>query len=139
MRRTLFAMLAALALLLTACSGGTSTDPGETPNLLVQLSDFKVTVDHPSIAAGHVVIGIRNVAGMPHEFKIIKTDLAPDQLPVDGGTARAKEDGKVGEVLNIPGGVSRKLVLELAAGKYVLICNVSGHYGLGMRTALEVN
>jgi uncharacterized cupredoxin-like copper-binding protein len=27
---------------------------------------------------------------------------------------------------------------DLAAGKYVVICNVAGHYQLGMRAALEV-
>ena len=76
---------------------------------------------------------------MPHELKVIKTDLAPDKLPVDGATAKASEEGKVGELVSIPGGASRKLVLELAAGKYVLLCNVAGHYQLGMRTGLEVN
>ena len=57
-------------------------------------------------------------------------------LPIDGG--KAKEDGKVGGVANISAGVSRKLVLDLPAGHYVLICNVPGHYQLGMRTALTV-
>ena len=84
------------------------------------------------------MIGIRNVASMEHELKVIKTDVAADQLPIDGATAKASEQGKVGEVLNIAGGASRKLVLELAAGKYVFLCNVAGHYQLGMRTALEV-
>jgi len=138
-RRMLLAPLAVLVLAASACGGGaTATDSGETPNLTVGLADFKVTVDHASIPAGHVVIGVRNAGSMPHELKVIKTDQAPDKLPVDGATAKASEDGKVGELLNIPAGASRKLVLELAAGKYVLICNVAGHYQLGMRTGLEV-
>ena len=121
----------------SAC-GAAPVDSGEVPNLYVDLSDFKIVADHPSIAAGHVVIGIRNHASMLHELRVIKTDLAPDQLPVDGGTAKAKEDGKVGELLNIVSGASRKLVLELPPGKYVLICNITGHYQLGMRAGLEV-
>jgi uncharacterized cupredoxin-like copper-binding protein len=28
---------------------------------------------------------------------------------------------------------------DLAAGKYVIICNVAGHYQLGMRAAFTVN
>ena len=108
------------------------------PGLYVDISDFKLVTDHPSIASGHVVVGIRNHAAMLHELKVIKSDLAPDQLPMDGGTAKAREDGKVGELLNISAGASRKLVLDLAPGKYVLICNVAGHYQLGMRVGLEV-
>jgi uncharacterized cupredoxin-like copper-binding protein len=30
------------------------------------------------------------------------------------------------------------LTADLAAGKYVVICNVAGHYQLGMRIALTV-
>jgi hypothetical protein len=60
------------------------------PNIYVDLSDFKIVTDHPTIGGGHVVIGIRNHGSMQHELKVIKTDLAPDQLPVDGGTAKAK-------------------------------------------------
>ncbi len=105
----------------------------------MELSDYKLVLDHASVTGPHVVIGIRNHAAMAHELKVIKTDVAADQLPIDGAAAKAKEDGKVGELLNIPGGASRKLVVELPPGKYVLICNVAGHYQLGMRVALEVN
>ncbi len=123
---------------MSACSAAGPSDTSEVPSLYVDISDFKILTDHPTIAAGHVVVGIRNHAAMLHELKVIKTDLAPDQLPVDGATAKAKEDGKVGELTDVSGGASRKLVLELVPGKYVLICNIAGHYQLGMRVGLEV-
>jgi uncharacterized cupredoxin-like copper-binding protein len=124
----------------SACGGARPSDTTEVPTVYADMSDFKIAIDHPSIAAGHVVIGIRNRASMLHELKVIKTDLAPDQLPVDGATAKVREDGiqKVGGLENISGGASRKLVVELTPGKYVLICNVAGHYQLGMRVGLEV-
>jgi len=131
------AALAVIVIVASACAAAPA-DTSEIPSLYVDVSDFKLVTDHPTIAAGHVVFGIRNHASMLHELMVIKTDLAPDQLPVDGATAKAKEDGKVGELLNIAGGASRKLVLELTPGKYVLICNVAGHYQLGMRVGLEV-
>lgn len=137
MHRPFIALLTVLLLVASACSAAPA-DTGEVPNLYADLSDFKITIDHPTIASGHVVIGVRNHAAMLHELKVIKTDLAPDQLPLDGATAKAKEDGKVGELPNVAAGASRKLVLELAPGKYVLICNVVGHYQLGMRVGLEV-
>jgi len=132
-----FLFLAAVVVVAAACGGGPA-ETSEAPTLIADLSDYKIVIDHPSIAAGHVVFGIRNHASMAHEFKVIKTDLASDQLPVDTGTAKASETGKVGEVLDISAGASRKLVLDLAPGKYVLICNVAGHYQLGMRVGLEV-
>ena len=125
-----------IVMAVSACSAAPA-ETGETPALYLELSDFKIVSDHATVPAGHVVFGIRNRASMLHEVKIIKTDLAPDALPID--QAKAKEDGKVAELLNIASGVSRKLVADLAPGKYVIICNVAGHYQLGMRVALEVN
>ena len=134
----LAAALAAIAIVTSACAAAGPADTSEVPSVYVDISDYKIATDHPTIAAGHVVVGIRNHAAMAHELKVIKTDLAPDELPVDGATAKASEDGKVGELLNIAAGASRKLVLELTPGKYVLICNIAGHYQLGMRVGLDV-
>lgn len=139
MRRSARALLTVLAIVLSACGGAaTSSEPSDVPTLYLDLSDFKIDSDHATVPAGKVVFGIRNHATMLHEVKIIKTDLAVDALPVDQGSAKAKEDGKVGELANIAAGASRKLVLDLPAGKYVVICNVAGHYQLGMRVSLEV-
>ena len=135
--RRMFPVLAAILVLTVACAAP-ATDTGEVPGLHLDLSDFKIVTDHPTVAAGRVVMGISNHASMAHEVKVIKTDLDADKLPIDGALAKAVEDGKVGELLNIGAGASRKLVLDLTPGKYVLICNVPGHYQLGMRVALEV-
>lgn len=135
--RSIFTVLAAILVLTAACAAPAS-DTGEIPGLYLDLSDFKIITDHPTVAAGHVVFGIRNHAAMGHEVKVIKTDLDADKLPIDGASAKASEAGKVGELLNIGAGASRKLVLDLTPGKYVLICNIAGHYQLGMRVALEV-
>ena len=136
-RRTVFIALSVIAIIASACAAAPS-DTSEAATLIADLSDYKIVIDHPSVAPGHVVFGIRNHASMAHEFKVIKTDLAPDQLPVDAASAKASEAGKVGELTNIAAGATRKLALDLAAGKYVLICNVAGHYQLGMRVGLEV-
>src|SRR5207302_9113369 len=82
-----FFFLAAALLVASACNSAPA-DTSESATLIADLSDYKIVVDHPSIAAGHVVFGIRNHATMAHEFKVIKTDLAPDQLPVDAASAK---------------------------------------------------
>jgi uncharacterized cupredoxin-like copper-binding protein len=134
---TIRVLAAALLVLASACSAAPA-DTGETPALYLELSDFKITTDHQTVAAGHVVFGIRNHASMLHEVKVIRTDLAPDALPMEQGAPKAIEEGKVAELLSIASGASRKLVAELSPGKYVIICNVAGHYQLGMRVGLEV-
>ena len=136
--KTLLPMLIAALLLAASCGGGASNEPTDQPTLTVEMSDYKVVADRTEVPAGRVVFAIRNRSAMVHELKILKTDAAPDQLPYDQGSAKAKEDGKVGGLENIAGGVSRKLILDLAPGKYVLVCNVAGHYMLGMRSAIEV-
>ncbi len=136
--RKLVSLVAALAVVVVACGGATG-ETGEQPTLYVDLSDYRIAPDKPVVPPGRVVIGIRNHASMSHDLKVIKTDAAPDQLPYDQGAAKVKEDGKVAGLENIPGGASRKLVVaDLAPGRYVLICNVAGHYLLGMRAPLEV-
>ena len=132
--RRIVVIFAAALLVTTACGG--APESTEQPTLSVELTDFAVKADPGTVKAGHQVFAVSNRASMIHDLVVIKTDLAPNALPLDGG--KAKEDGKVGGVANISAGVSRKLVLELPAGHYVLICNVPGHYQLGMRTALTV-
>ena len=136
LRKLVPVLLAALAV--AASCGGGASEPTDQPTLFADLTDFKIELDHASVPAGRVVFGIRNHAAMLHELKVIKTDLAPDQLPLDTAAAKAKEDGKVGGLENIPAGASRKLAIDLAPGKYVVICNVAGHYQLGMHVGLEV-
>ena len=81
---------------------------------------------------------------------VIKTDLAPDALPVDKDDV-VDEEGEglepIGEVEDIEVNGSKEVALALDPGKYVLICNIlqtepdgslESHYKVGMRTGFEV-
>jgi uncharacterized cupredoxin-like copper-binding protein len=127
----------ALALVVAACAGPAEGAPTGS-QVVAELSDYKITVGVPSIKAGKIKIGVRNLAAMEHTFQVLKTDLAHDKLPVDGPSGKAKEDGKVGEIPSIPAGKSAAVTIDLTPGKYVFICNVSGHYQLGMHTGFTV-
>ena len=129
---------AALAFLVAACAGPAAEAPSGS-QVVAELADYKITVNVPSVKAGSIRIGVRNLGTMEHSFEVIKTDLAPDKLPVDGASAKAKEDGKVGEIPSIPAGKSAAVTMELTPGKYVFICNVAGHYQLGMHTGFTVD
>ena len=129
--------LMALALFDTACAGPAAEAPAGS-QVVAELADTKITVNVPSVKAGKIKIGVRNLGTMEHSFEVLKTDLPPDKLPVDGASAKAKEDGKVGEIPSIPAGKSAAVTLDLTPGKYVFICNIAGHYGLGMHTGFTV-
>ncbi|SRR6266566_1224661 len=138
MMTRLIASLMALALLVVACANpAASAPPGS--QVVAELADSKITVNVPSVKAGKIKIGVRNLGTMEHSFVVLKTDLAPDKLPVDGASAKAKEDGKVGEIPSIPAGKSDAVTVDLVPGKYVFICNIAGHYQLGMHTGFTVD
>ena len=52
--------------------------------------------------------------------------------------SKAVEKGRVGKVKNIQPGKSKKLTLKLKKGKYVLLCNIPGHYQAGQRIGFTV-
>jgi uncharacterized cupredoxin-like copper-binding protein len=129
--------LMALALLAVACAGPAAEAPSGS-QVVAELSDYKIVVNVPSVKAGKIKIGVRNLAAMEHTFQVLKTDLPPDKLPVDSASAKAKEDGKVGEIASIPAGKSASVTVDLVPGKYVFICNIASHYQLGMHTGFTV-
>lgn len=130
--------LMTLALLVVSCARPADSAPSDS-QVVAELSDYKIVVNVPSVKAGKVKIGVRNLAAMEHSFQVLKTDLPPDKLPVDSASAKAKEDGKVGDIPSIPAGKSAAVTVDLVPGKYVFICNVAGHYQLGMHTGFTVD
>jgi uncharacterized cupredoxin-like copper-binding protein len=133
----LAAALMVLAILAVSCAAPADSAPGGS-QVVAELADYKITLTAPSVKAGTIKIGVRNLGTMEHSFQVLKTDLPPDKLPVDGASAKAKEDGKVGEIPSIPAGKSAAVTIDLTPGKYVFICNVAGHYQLGMHTGFTV-
>ncbi|MEX2245435.1 MAG: hypothetical protein WEC75_01995 [Dehalococcoidia bacterium] len=81
-----------------------------------------------------------------HEFVVIRTDLAPDALPVEDGRIPEDEVDLLDEIEPFTPGSSASLVLDLEPGSYVLICNIAeveegeleSHYQMGMHTAFTV-
>lgn len=125
-------------LLITACGESTPAFQAADVQLVVEISDFKVVPNVATVKAGPTKIGIRNRGSQPHDLVVLRTDLAPDRLPYDAGRAKAGEPGLVGRSNELRAGGTAALTLTLEPGQYVLICNVAGHYGLGMRAALRV-
>jgi hypothetical protein len=73
---------------------------------------------------------------------IFQTELAADRLPL-GRDGRVDENADgVLKVFdsgdNIAVGTIKTFHIALAAGRYVMICNLPGHYLAGMHTAFTV-
>ena len=89
--------------------------------------------------AGTIRFDVRNRGGVDHQLTVIRTDLPADELPTESGLVTEAAGEFVGVIDGIPGGGEGSGAIELAAGNYVLVCNIPGHYDLKMRTALTVN
>jgi uncharacterized cupredoxin-like copper-binding protein len=140
--RAFACLLAATAFVASACGD----DDGATVD--VTLQEFAVVPSESSVPAGSVTFEATNEGPEDdHELVVIRTDLAIDALPT-GENGAVDEEGAGIEVLDeieeFPPGETQSLTLDLAAGSYVLICNIfdeeeqEAHYQEGMRVALTV-
>jgi uncharacterized cupredoxin-like copper-binding protein len=169
----LLAVVPVVVLAIAACStGGTSPSPAAataspaagspspaagspsqaaasgTTAVEVKLQEWAVTPAPDSVSAGSVTFKVTNAGpDDTHEFVVLKTDLEPGALPTDS-TGAVSETGAgitvVDEIEDIAVGASPMLTVTLAAGKYVLLCNIydetekEAHYKMGMRIAFTV-
>jgi uncharacterized cupredoxin-like copper-binding protein len=108
----------------------------------VRLEDFEVHPDAAAVPAGTVSLRILNQGPTTHEFIVVRTDRAPDKLPLQRDGLTVDEEGDGVELLDEVGGLDiddrETLVLDLTPGHYVLYCNLEGHYLGGMYAALTV-
>jgi uncharacterized cupredoxin-like copper-binding protein len=136
--------LTAAAALVAGCGSDDSASSSSTPaatgggsgTISVKLNEWAVEPSADSAKAGTVTFDVANDGKLPHELVVLKTDKAAGSL---GSGAEVPEPGNQGEVEDIGPGESKTLTLDLAAGHYVLICNISGHYSSGMRTDFTVS
>ncbi len=138
----LVAAVAVLALAAAACGNGgdagEATGGGTTVN--VELKDFAITPTVTSASAGTVSFAASNTGPSEHEFVVLRTDLAPDALPVEGGKVAEEVAGieVVGEIEEFAAGGTEIASFDLTPGNYVFICNIPGHYQAGMEVAFQV-
>jgi uncharacterized cupredoxin-like copper-binding protein len=120
----------------------TTASPASGTQIDVTETEFSISLSQSYATAGKVTFNVKNDGTMTHEFVVIKTDLPDGALPVDTGKSEVDEsaDGLkvVDEKEDIAPGSSVTLATDLAAGNYVLICNVAGHYQLGMHAGFTV-
>lgn len=145
MRRALapFVLAAIVAGALLMGAGGSAA---ATQRLAVTLDEGVLTTSAATVRAGALQIDTRNTGATDHELLVVRTELPADRLgdPRFAGVFVlgrphdhfAKLQGRgSGHIL---AGSTRRDVVDLEPGRYVLFCSLPGHYRSGQRAALRV-
>ena len=125
-----------------AASSSPTTSASSTAaggSIAVELSEWQVVSAQSSSPAGSVTFAVTNTGTQVHEFVVVKTDMKADSLPVVDNKIDESALTPVDEIENIAVAGTPSLTVDLAAGHYVLLCNIETHYGQGMRADFDVN
>ena len=131
----------ALAAAAFAHAGRGSAAPAAGPVHVVRAveRDFRITLSPSRVPAGTVAIEVSNRGPDAHELIVVRDDgglpLRSDGITVDE-EALAK---RTVETLEPAGaGAARRIRVRLRPGRYILLCNMFGHYMGGMHAPLVV-
>jgi uncharacterized cupredoxin-like copper-binding protein len=132
-------LLAVALALLAGVVWWTSQGGSNARAVSVEMHDFGIRAPK-RIAAGEVVLHVSNAGPDTHELLLARANgrklpLRSDNLTVDETTL---EPRTVGALEDVHPDTSRTWKLQLPPGRYVLFCNMSGHYLGGMHRELIV-
>jgi uncharacterized cupredoxin-like copper-binding protein len=118
--------------IITASLG--ETDP---MHMFIKLSGTTAT-------AGKVTFVVTNDGTKTHEFVVLQSETPAANFPIgsfEGESNRIDEDAagtNVGETGDMKPGETKALVIDMTAGHYALVCNLVGHYAMGMHQDFTV-
>jgi uncharacterized cupredoxin-like copper-binding protein len=100
--------------------------------------DFHITTTLAQVKPGDVTLRVHN--GGPDEHELLVAPERRGGLPIrsDGFTLNeeAIQSSEPGSITPQQPGGTEDLKLHLAPGRYILFCNMEGHFMGGMRTEL---
>jgi uncharacterized cupredoxin-like copper-binding protein len=141
----------------TTSGGGVAvtTAAAGTVTVNVVVSDTKgldgpmtLTVTPSTVPAGSTVnFVVKNTGTIEHEAVLLKLDAGQDPAKMTVETSGAdidkvSEDGNIAETgdPNLAPGESRTFTAtDLAAGNYMVVCNIAKHYAMGMWAPFTVS
>ena len=137
-RSRLLVCSVALALALAGCGGSGKTASGTV--IGVTERDFHIATTTRQVTAGAVTLRVHNAG--PDEHELIIAPERRDGLPLRADGFTVDEESLASSE---PGSVNPQqpdhtelLSVQLKPGRYVLFCNMEGHYMAGMHTVLVV-
>ena len=136
-----FALTLVLVAGLTGCSSHSSSAP-TTPRIDVTMHDFGIRVSRHSVPAGPVVLHVKNDGPSTHEINVDLTRYAAAKIPLQRDGLTANEDAKglrrIDSIEQVNLHHTGDLTLDLKPGRYLLWCNLEGHYLGGMHETFDV-
>jgi uncharacterized cupredoxin-like copper-binding protein len=143
-------LLVLTGIVIAGCGDSNDNSPATTAggatggkSLEIKMDDFFFQPKNATATAGATVIEAANVGAAEHELVLFKTNMDPAKLPTEanGGVNEEKleqiaEEG--GEIPDVEAGETESGDFELTPGKYVMFCNLPGHYAQGMYGTLTV-
>jgi uncharacterized cupredoxin-like copper-binding protein len=135
-RRTALIFLMLPALAVSACGD----EHGSATVVHIAERDFHISSPE-RLPAGEVELSIENEGPDDHELIVVREGKRHLPFRADGVTldeeAAEKSDSIAGAIEPAPPG-TRRLRVHLKPGRYVLFCNMSGHYLGGMDRDVRV-
>ena len=134
------AALVLVALVSAAGLAVVAAPPAETAASVkavsVLLDEWKLVPAQGTLRAGKVTFVVRNDGSLVHQFVVLRSDRRAAGVPLKAG--KAVETGRLGGIKHIASGVSKQLTMTLRPGRYILLCNLMGHYQAGQFAGLRV-
>ena len=107
----------------------------------MKTAKMAVNVNPMVVSRGTVKFNVTNLASeLVHEVILAEVNDENQTLAFDETKNIVDEESiqTLGQVAEIAPSKTASFTLELKPGKYILYCNVPGHYAMGMWTILEV-
>lgn len=141
---TAFAESVVKVTLIDKLTGGDLTQPlglGMGMKADMTKAPMGVAVNPKTATPGAVRFDVTNLAAsLVHEIQVARITDESQVLTYDQSRNKVDTEGLqvLGSVSEIMPSHSASLIIDLAPGKYLLFCNVAGHYMAGMWATIEV-
>jgi plastocyanin len=118
--------LVCAALIAAGCGGGSNDDAGSSPaDLTVKMSEYEFQPRNVTVDRG-ATVRVTNEGEIAHNLKI---ERGPDPN---------KETQELAGTDSFLPGDNETLTVDLAPGRYAMVCTVPGHRELGMTGQIRV-
>ncbi len=127
----------------TVTEGTAGNGSSSSKTLEIKMGDYFFDPSNGSTQASPTTIEAPNEGSVEHELVVFKTNMNPAKLPTEasGEVDEEKLDEiaeEAGEIADVEAGDTKAEDFKLTPGKYVIFCNLPGHYAQGMYGTLTV-
>ena len=141
MRHSFIVTLAATTIVFAATAPSWADSTVKVSLTGERMEKMGMTLDTTTVKAGMVTFLVTNDAARTgHEMIVVRLKSKDETLPLNTATHRIDERAikSLGEVSDLKPNQHGQLKVKMAAGDYILICNIKGHFEAGMTSPFTV-